>query len=424
MHRTGSVVPDRLPRWLLATLVLLGLAVFINYVDRGNFATAAPLIKDELHLSAAQLGFLLTAFFITYMPMQIVVGWLTDRFGAARVLLAGFIVWSLAMSLSGFAHTLATLVWLRLALGVGESVFFPASSAIVARCFPESSRGVANACIMACVSAGPAFGIFIGGLLIAGFGWRAFFVAFGLVSLIWAVPWLIVAQPRLMEQRAETSVDAAATRAILRERSLWGASLGHFCANYVLYFMLSWMPYYLVHERGWSLTQMAKIGGGTYLLMALTSLLTGWITDHWIASGASTTMARKTFLGAGSALGAIFIASCAIVGANASVFLLVLTCASFGLVGPNIFAVAQTLAGANTVGRWVGIQNCLGNVAGLIAPFLTGVLVDRTGHFASAFWIAAAISALGGAAWVFGVGPVAQIDWARRGSVRIRKVPA
>lgn len=222
-----------MPRWLIATLVLLSLAVFINYIDRGNLATAAPLIKDELHLSATQLGFLLTAFFITYMPMQVAIGWLTDRFGAARVLAAGFIVWSLSMSATGLAHTFALLVLLRLALGVGESVFFPASSAIVARCFPESSRGLANGVIMAGMSSGPAFGIFAGGLLIASFGWRAFFIAFGLASLVWVVPWLLIAQPRLVEQRAELAARPPGTRAILRERSLWGASLGHFCVNYV-----------------------------------------------------------------------------------------------------------------------------------------------------------------------------------------------
>lgn len=424
MRRTGSAASNRMPRWLLATLLLLGLAVFINYIDRGNLATAAPLIKDELHLSTSQLGFLLTAFFITYMPMQILVGWLTDRFGAARVLLIGFIVWSLAMSMTGLAHAYEMLIALRLALGVGESVFFPTSSAIVARCFPESSRGVANAVVMACMSAGPAFGIFVGGLLIAGFGWRAFFIAFGLVSLVWVVPWLIIAQPRLVEQRVESSSGTPATLAILRERSLWGASLGHFCVNYVYYFVLSWIPYYLVHERGWSLTQMATIGGSAYLLMALVGLLTGWFTDDWIASGSSATKVRKTFLGAGCMLSAIFVIDCAMTGAGTSAALLLLTCASFGLVAPNVFAVAQTLAGANAAGRWVGIQNCIGNIAGLIAPFLTGVLVDRTGSFVLAFSIAAVVCALGAAAWVFGVGSVAQIDWARRDRPSNASAPA
>ncbi|MEO6968831.1 MAG: MFS transporter [Rhodanobacteraceae bacterium] len=408
-----------MPRWLLATLILLSISVFINYIDRGNLATAAPLIKDELRLSVTQLGFLLTAFFITYMPMQIAVGWLTDRFGAARVLLIGFIVWSIAMSLTGLAHAFTMLVVLRVLLGLGESVSFPATSSVIARCFPESRRGMANAVIMAGLACGPAAGIFFGGLLIAAFGWRAFFIGFGLVSFVWVIPWLAIAQPRLVERRAEEAGIAPSTQAILRERSLWGASLGHFCANYVLYFVLSWVPYYLVHERGWSLTQMAKIGGSAYLLMALTTLLTGWVTDRLIASGSSPTKVRKSFLGAGSLVAAAFIIGCAVAGREASVVLLLLTTATFGLVSPNIYAVAQTLAGAHAAGRWVGIQNCIGNIAGLVAPVLTGILVDRTGNFMLAFIIAAAIYALGGVAWTFGVGPVAPIDWTLRARPRV-----
>ncbi|MDE1958394.1 MAG: MFS transporter [Xanthomonadaceae bacterium] len=415
MRRSIPDASPRMPRWLLATLILLGLSVLINYIDRGNLATASPLIKDELGLSTTQLGFLLTAFFIVYAPMQIVVGWLVDRFGAARVLLTGFIVWSVAMSLTGLAHGFAMLIVLRVLLGLGESVFYPASSSIVARCFPESQRGIANAVIMTGMACGPAFGIFFGGLLIAAYGWRPFFIGFGLVSLAWVIPWLAIAQRRLVERCAEDSGIPPATLVILRERSLWGAGLGHFCANYVWYFVLSWMPYYLVRERGWSLTQMAMIGGSAYLLMALTTMATGWDTDRRIASGSSPTLVRKSFMGAGMSLSAVFIVGSAVVtSAGTSALLFLLTGAAFGLVSPNIYAVAQSLAGASAAGRWMGIQNGIGNIAGLVAPFLTGVLVDRTGNFMLAFLIAAAMSVLGGLAWVFVVGPVRPIDWARR----------
>lgn len=176
---------------------------------------------------------------------------------------------------------------------------------------------------------------------------------------------------------------------------------------------MSWIPYYLVHERGWSLTQMATIGGSAYLLLALSCLLTGWVTDRRIASGASATRVRKTFLVLGCVLPAVFMTGCAMAGAGTSVFFLLVACASLGLFGPNMYAVSQTLAGADSAGRWMGIQNCIGNIAGLIAPFLTGALVDRTGSFTLAFLIAAAVSALGAVAWVFVVGPVAPIDWTR-----------
>jgi ACS family D-galactonate transporter-like MFS transporter len=421
MRRIDSETLPRMPRWLMATLVLLSVAVLINYIDRGNLATASPLIKEELGLSATELGFLLTAFFITYVPMMIVVGWLADRFGAARVLVAGFVVWSLAMSLTGFAHGFAMMVVLRLILGVGESVFFPTSSLIIARCFPETQRGMANSVVMAGMACGPAFGIFFGGLIIAAYGWRPFFIGFGLVSLVWIIPWLTIAQPRLVECRARAGDVAPATLTILRERSLWGASVAHFCSNYVWYFVLSWIPYYLVHERHWSISGMATIGGSAYLLMAAVCLFTGWYTDRRIASGSSPSIVRKSFLGAGSGLSAIFILSSAFAGDGASVVLFLLACASFGLVSPNIYAVAQSLAGANAAGRWVGVQNCIGNGAGLVAPFLTGVLIDRTGNFTLAFLITSAVCVVAGLAWTIGIGPVAQIDWTRRDRVPVSR---
>jgi MFS transporter, ACS family, D-galactonate transporter len=312
-------------------------------------------------------------------------------------------------------HGLALFAALRVLLGLGESVFFPASSSIVAHCLPESGRGIANAVIMSGMACGPAFGIFFGGLLIAQFGWRPFFVGFGLLSLLWVIPWMTTAQPRLVRQRVAQSEGGPTLRAILRERSLWGASVGHFCANYVWYFVLSWIPYYLVHERGWSMRQMAMIGGVAYLLMALTTLITGWDMDRRIASGASVTRVHKSFLGAGAVLTAVTILGCAVAGAGASVLLFCLACAAMGLVSPSVYAVAQVLAGESAAGRWVGIQNCIGNMAGLVAPLLTGILIDRTGHFGAAFAITGIICAGGGLAWIFGIGPIAQIDWAGRG---------
>jgi len=406
--------PVRMPPWLVAALVLLGLAAFINYIDRGNLATAAPLIKSELGLSATQLGFLLTAFFIAYTPMQVLVGWLTDRLGASRVLVGGFVVWSLAMSFSGLVHGLALFATLRILLGLGESVYFPASASIIVRCLPESSRGIANAAIMTGMACGPAFGVFFGGLLIAKFGWRPFFVGFGLVSLLWLIPWMAIARPRLAQHPVASRGDGPSMRALLRERSLWGTGVGLFCSNYGWYFVLSWIPYYLVHERGWSMTQMATIGGAAYLLMAVTTMICGWAMDLQIAAGASVTIVRKSYLAAAAVVSAICILGCAIAGIQTSVVLVCLACAALGLSSPNVYAVGASIAGENATGRWIGIQNCIGNIAGLVAPLLTGILVDWTGSFALAFMVTAAISLGGGFAWIFMVGPVSPIDWALR----------
>src|SRR5580698_3984676 len=125
-------------------LALLVIAVLINYVDRGNLALAAPLLTKEWGLSPSQLGILFSAFFWSYVLLQVPVGWLVDRFSASSMLAAGFLAWSAATAFTGLARGFATLLTMRLLLGVGEAVIFPASSKIFSEHLEEKDRGLAN----------------------------------------------------------------------------------------------------------------------------------------------------------------------------------------------------------------------------------------------------------------------------------------
>ena len=153
---------------------LLAVAVLINYIDRSNLSIAAPLSKDELRLSASQLGILLSSFFWTYTLFQIVSGWAVDRFDVNWVIAAGFFAWSLATATTALIHGFAVLLVVRLVLGIGESVAFPSCSKILARHCAECRRGLANAVIIGGMMLGPALGTFAGGMLMARFGWRPF----------------------------------------------------------------------------------------------------------------------------------------------------------------------------------------------------------------------------------------------------------
>jgi MFS family permease len=397
-----------------AMVILIGISVFINYIDRGNLSTAATLVKHELHLTTTQLGFLLTAFFITYMPMQPVVGWLVDKLTASRVLVAGFLLWSLATILSGFAGGFAMLFACRLLLGIGESVSFPSMSRILCENVTEAQRGLANGIVQSGLAFGPAFGIFFGGMLIAAWGWRPFFVGFGLMSLLWVVAWTTISHRHVEHTAGASAADAPPMALILREPSLWGASLAHFCSNFLLYFLLTWIPYYLVHERHWSLSQMASIGGAAFLLMGAGMLACGTIGDRFIRSGLSTTLVRKATCGAGAAIAAVSMIGVGYSGNNASAIWLMFAGIGTGFLGINTFVVAQTMAGPVATGRWVGVQNTLANIAGIIAPSLTGILVDRTGSFHVPFAIAAALALGSGLSWTFLVGRITRIDWSSR----------
>ncbi len=410
---SGAHAPPLPPlgRWIVP---LLGLAIFINYVDRGNLATAAPLMKDELGLTATQFGVLISAFFWTYTPGQVLAGWLGERLNPYRTLALGLAVWAIATALTGVASGFAAILALRLLLGLGETAAFPCSSKILAQNLPPEKLGGANAIVSLGLSIGPAFGTLAGGLLMASVGWRPAFILFGLVSLLWLIPWALAtrqhAAPRAADPAAET---APSFTAILARRELWGASLGHFSVNYGFYFVVSWLPIYLVKVQGFSMSKMAGIGALIYLSYAAGALLGGHLTDRWIAAGATPNRARKTLMVVCHAFAAASFAACAVGSAPVAIASLFVAGIAFGATSPNIFAIGQTLAGPVAAGKWIGVQNCFGNIAGIVGPIITGFLVDSTGGFAVAFAVAAGVALLGMAGWGLIIPRIAMVGWSR-----------
>ncbi len=307
-------------------------------------------------------------------------------------------------------HAFSTLLILRLILGVGESVAYPSYSKIIALHFPEDRRGLANAVIAAGLTLGPGIGMLAGGTLMARFGWRPFFIVLGLVSLLWLVPW-IKWMPAAHQSIQTVTTGAPRLLKFLATRSFWGTCAGLFCANYVSYFLITWLPYYLVRERHFSMNNMAKIGGAAFLLGACFATFCGWISDHWIRSGATPTRARKTIAAGGLALAGIFLGLSATGESVFSVAMLIVGVIFNGAANSNIWAITQTLAGPQAAGRWTGFQNFVGNLAGIVAPAVTGFLLQRTGHFYWPFVIVTAVALLGSASWIFLVGPLQQITW-------------
>jgi MFS transporter, ACS family, D-galactonate transporter len=397
---------------LSIAVALLAISVFINYIDRGSLSIAAPSLKDELGLSPSQLGILLSSFFWTYAGFQILSGWLVDRFNVNWVLAAGFFVWSSATAATSIAHSFGMLLALRLLLGMGESVAFPSYSKILAKHCPEILRGRANALVASGIASGPAFGIFFGAMLMARYGWRPFFIGLGLLSLLWLIPWT-----KWMPTGPGLAVSATAAAPsiveILEQRSAWGTFFGLFAYNYLSYFLLTWLPSYLVHERHFSMQKMGGIGGAAYLILAASALISGSVSDLWIERGGTPTRVRKTFTSLGLALSSVFcfaVVAFAFDERLATLFLF-LTCAGAGLCTSNLWAITQTLAGPQAAGKWTGLQNFVGNFAGIISPALTGFVVQRTGHYFWAFAVTAGVLLGGAMSWAFVVGPVKPVQW-------------
>jgi MFS family permease len=391
-------------------LILLALCMFINYIDRGNLSVAAPLLKQELGLSSSQLGVLLSGFFWTYTVMQFVSGWLVDRFDVEWLIAGGYLVWSLATATTGFVHGFLLLMAMRLVLGIGESVALPSIGKILARHLSEQHRGFANGLIAFAFRGGNAVGTLGAGLAMARYGWRPVFIAVGFASLLWLPAW---ARWKPRGGNASTGGPAAihGFGKILRQRSFWGSCAGHFSSNYLLYFMVTWLPYYLVHARHLSMQTMARTAGLYYLVDALSAVLGGWLSDQWIRRGGGPTLVRKTTSIAGFAIAAVAMAGCALASSDHYLIWLVAAGVGCGMTAPGNFALPQTLAGPQAAGRWTGLQNGFANLSGIVGPALTGFVVERTGNFLLPFAITAALCVAGGVAWLWIIGPVEEVRW-------------
>jgi MFS family permease len=400
-------------QWIV--LALLVISVTINYIDRTNLSIAASRLSSELQLDPEKIGLLLSSFFWTYAAMQIVSGWLIDRYSVYWVFAAGFFLWSAATALTGLAGGFVTILALRLLLGVGESVAYPAYSKIIAQGFPADRHGLANGLIDAGCKAGPALGLLIGAAIVGRYGWRPLFVGIGLVSMLWLAPWIWVSL-----RATRPSAHAAAHSGlelgpglveIAGQRSAWGTFFCLFCGNYVWYFLLTWLPWYLIRERHYSEAAMGRFGSTAFWAVGLASLASGMLSDRLVRAGGSPTFVRKMFA-AGGLIGAIVMVGVPLVESqNASLAVLILACISFGCYSSHPWLIAQTLAGPAAAGRWSGMQNAIGNLGGVVSPWLTGLIVRDTGQFAYAFAVVGLMLGLGAASYIFLIGRIEPIIW-------------
>ncbi len=407
---TVAPVPERTNIRVFWLVTLVGLSVLLNYVDRGAIGIAAPLMKSELGLSATEFGIAVSAFFWVYAPMNLAVGWLCDRYCVYRVFAAGVAIWALATFLTGFIGGIATLLGLRLLLGMGEAIAFPGSSKIFAAEVPAHHRGMANAVVGAALSFGPAVGTLAGGTILAVYGWRPIFWVFGALTLLWLMPWSAASRPFRGETLRTAIVPPVPMSRLMRIPALWLMCVAHFMSNYAFYFLLAWLPLYLVETRHYALAEMTAMASTGLIAQGIAALITGRVSDIMVGRGVDEGRLRRWSMAigqllAGSAIAGIYLAETP----QMVLAWLVLTGIGSGVIAVNLFAVAQMFGGPRASGGWVGVQNTFGNTAGIVGPILTGVIVDTLDSYGWAFAIAAGVSLLGFVWWLFVIPPIREL---------------
>lgn len=389
-------------------VLLLGVAVFLNYVDRGAIGIAAPTMTKDLRLSPEAYGLIFSAFFWVYAPVQLFAGRLCDRFSVYTLLAGGIMLWAASTLFTAFAGGFLSLLVLRIMLGVGESISFPASTKIIARHVPAESRGIANAIVAAGLALGPAVGTLAGGLILSSWGWRAIFLVFGLVTLLWLAPWRSAVHRLSSEELAEAGKPVP-VQALVGKWSMWSMAIVHCLGNFCFYFLLAWLPSFLVKSRGFTITEMTLLATIGYAVQAVCALSYGRFSDWWTRSGRSEAVCRRWMMVASQTAAAVAILGLSMShGAAAIALLLCLAGAASASLSLNLYAVGQMFAGPRAAGTWMGFQNSIGNASGIFGPILTGFIVQRAGYD-SAFVVTAAIAAFGALWWAVLVPKIEQV---------------
>jgi MFS family permease len=375
------------------------------YAQRGTLSIAAPFMIRDLAINTETMGLMLSAFSWCYCFMQVPSGWVVDRFGVRRAYAAGFGLWSVACALTGAFRAIPAIMFFRVTMGVGQAIAFPASARTVANWFPDTERGLVNSSYLIGVRLGQALVNAAGVGLIALYGWPMFFVVSGLAPLVWIVPWNTVLRrwetPGMTGPAANRSsaFTFGSTFGLLRHPTVLGTFLGFFAYDYVWFVFVYWLPGYLRLERHFTPAQLAFHASVPFLVMSVAIILSGIVTDRLIGGGFGEVRVRKTFIAIGFGVAMAIVPAGLVDDNRISVWLLVTSLCGIGIAAPNTWSLTQACCAKPLVGTVSGIQNFGGNVAGIIAPWLTGAIAYRTGSFASAFVLCGFILVAGALAY-------------------------
>ncbi|AHK32776.1 MULTISPECIES: MFS transporter [Rhodococcus] len=410
--------------------VMLFVTVVINYMDRANLSIAMPAIADEMDLSKAQQGLLLSAFGWTYAALQIPGGWLVDRIPPRLLYPACLILWSIATAFMGVIGGFVALIALRLLVGVFEAPAYPINNRVATAWYPERER----ATVIGFYTSGQ----FIGLALLTPFlswlqsvlSWHWVFIVTGTIGAVWGAVWYAFYREPRDSRANDAEIDLirdggglvdlvdeqqperpAVTRndvaTVLGRRKLWGIYLGQFCLTSTLWFFLTWFPTYLVEYRDMDYIKSGFLASLPFVAALVGVLFSGVFSDFLLRKGVSLGVARKGPIIVGLLL------TVAMIGANftdsTAMVIVFLSIAFFGNGLASItWSLVSALAPERLLGLTGGMFNFIGNLSSIATPIVIGLLVTDD-SFAPGFVYMTVVTAVGVASYVFLVGRVERV---------------
>lgn len=382
-------------RWLI--LGLLFLSTVIDYIDRQTVSILLPTLRTVLNLNSARYGIITTGFLVAYTIGQIPAGAWLDRIGT-RIGLSVFVAfWSTAAILQGAARGAISLALVCALMGLSEAGNWPAGAKTIASWFPQKRRALA----MAVFDGGSAIGTIVAAPLVAlialRFGWRAAFLAPGLLGFVWVAAWVSIYQPpekhRWLspESREAVLCDCGASsttssserstfRQLLGFRQLWALMLTRLLATPIWWFYVFWLPDYLSKGRGFSLKQIGFYAWIPFLTVDLGKFVGGGVSDALLGKGRSATFSRKSVMVCGAFC---MMSGLWVVNADSAERALAWVCLAtfgFGMWSANILALHADIFPAANMGGAVGFTGSAASLGGTVFTFVVGLVVDNVGY--------------------------------------------
>ncbi|MEW9583265.1 MFS transporter [Paraburkholderia sp. DGU8] len=415
---------QRLKRIQLVAVVFLTIAGIVNYLDRSTLSIANHLVSEELHLSASQMGLLLSAFSLSYAFSQLPVGALLDRFGSRAMLGLGMLVWSIAQMAGGFVQTLNQFLTARVVLGVAEAPLFPAGAKVVNEWFAMRERGRPTGTFISSSTIAPMIAPPLLTVLMLAFGWRSMFIIMGVLGILVALGWYVVYRNR--DQVALTDAETAhldeGTRiverpaglsfaewgALFKLRNTWGMIFGFMGVIYMVWLYLTWLPGYLEKERHLSIAHTGWLVSIPYIFGTIGMLSSGLIADYLLKRGMAPIRSRKWPLCIGLIGAAAFTVPAAYTPST-TLAIVYVSCAMFfvNMSSGTAWALVSVAAPRHLVASLGSMQNFGGYLGGSFAPVITGIVVDQTHSFVNALLISAGVAFAAAFVYLFVVKEVA-----------------
>ncbi|BEV71527.1 MULTISPECIES: MFS transporter [unclassified Paludibacterium] len=413
-------------RWRIGAL--LGVGVLINYLDRISVSVAGPQLQQAFDLSNQQLGLLFSAFFWTYAMLQIPVGMVLDKFGVTRVGRWGAFLWVVASCITAFAGGFAGLFAARALLGIAEAPGFPASAKATGYWFPRRERAMATALFDAAAKFSSVIGVPLVAYAVVTFGWRWGFGVTALLSLAYFLAFLLFyrdpsAHPALSTEEydyirqggaaAEGESQAGSLTTLgylLRQRKIWGLTIGFAAYGYSFYLFLTWLPGYLVQSMHMSILKSAGFAAIPWLCATVSDLLVGgWLIDHLVQRGLDETRVRKAVLVTGMLFGLAVFGTVLTQDPYWAIGWISLALSGLAAAAPVSWSLPSLIAPRGATGTVGGIMNFANNMMGVVAPIVTGFIVGASHSFTNAFLVAGVVLLLGIFAFVVLLGRIEPI---------------